>query len=102
MLEKVMGSPCKSVNKLIHETIKSITIGSIVSSGFSINSELLERALISNSSLSQFNRILLLSQKIVTTKRHLFIATIFQKGTFAPYLPKYSLTASTIASLISF
>ena len=40
MLEKVMGSPCKSVNKLIHETIKSITcrdcIGSIVSSVFRI------------------------------------------------------------------
>lgn len=62
-LEKVMGNLRKSVNKLIYETIKSITIGSIVSSGFSINSELLERALISNSSLSQFNRILLLSQK---------------------------------------
>ncbi len=58
-LEKVMGNLRKSVNKLIHETIKSITIGSIVSSGFSIINELL----ISNSSLSQFNRILLLSQK---------------------------------------
>ena len=50
-LEKVMGNLRKSVNKLIHETIKSITIGSIVASGFSINSELLERALITNSSL---------------------------------------------------
>ena len=40
MFEKVMGSPCKSVNKLIHETIKSIPcrdwIGSIVSSVFRI------------------------------------------------------------------
>ncbi len=40
MLEKVMGSPCKSVNKLIHETIKSIPcrdwIDSIVSSVFRI------------------------------------------------------------------
>lgn len=58
-LEKVMGNLRKSVNKLIHETIKSITIGSIVSSGFSIINELL----ITNSSLLQFNRILLISQK---------------------------------------
>ena len=50
-LEKVMYRLCESVNKLIDEIIKSITIGSIVSSGFSINSELLERALITNSSL---------------------------------------------------
>ena len=38
--EKVMDMLCESVNKLIHETIKSITcrdwMGSIVSSGFLI------------------------------------------------------------------
>ena len=50
-LEKVMSRLCKSVNKLINENSQNITIGSIVSSGFSINSELLERALITNSSL---------------------------------------------------
>ena len=35
-LEKVMSRLCKSVNKLINENSQNITIGSIVSSGFSI------------------------------------------------------------------
>ena len=38
-LEKIMGELCKGVNKLIHETIKSITIGSIISSSFSMNKQ---------------------------------------------------------------
>ena len=46
-LEKVMSRLCKSVNKLINENSQNITIGSIVSSGFSIINELL----ITNSSL---------------------------------------------------
>ena len=43
-LEKVMDRLCESVNKVIDETIKSIScrnwIGSIVSSGFSIKSRI--------------------------------------------------------------